>query len=145
MTNYPSVYIQAFAYCKTWFCLRTCMQMVLHCVNFRSSFLSLLCLIASSSCTSCCHACYLYAALIFFVCFYESRFCSPAINQIFLSQYKGCFPFILHCRWEKYHWTGPLGLCIIYTNMISELYNYMHLLRNYLKVINIGSQCDKHW
>ena len=33
------------------------------------------------------------------ICFYRSRFCSPAINQIPLSQSKGWFPFILLCRW----------------------------------------------
>ena len=45
-------------------------------------------------------------------------FCSPVINQISLSQSKAWFPFILLCRWEKYHWTGPLGLCINYNNRI---------------------------
>ena len=39
------------------------------------------------------------------------RFCSPTINQIFLSQLEGWFSFILLCRLEKYCWTGPLGLC----------------------------------
>ena len=44
------------------------------------------------------------AVLFFFVClFLQSRFCSPAINQISHSQSKGWFPFILLCRWEKYN------------------------------------------
>ena len=43
------------------------------------------------------------AALILFVCFYGSRFCSPTINQTSLSQSKGWFPLILLCIWEKYH------------------------------------------
>ena len=54
--------------------------------------------------------------------FYRRRFDSPAINQISLSQSKGWFPFILLCRWEKYHWTGRIN----YTNMISELYQHMY-------------------
>ena len=61
-------------------------------------------------------------ALIFFVCFWESWFCSPAINQICLSQCKDWFSFILLCRQEKYYWTGLLGLDINYTNM--WLYQY---------------------
>ena len=35
-----------------------------------------------------------YTALSWFSCFYRSQFCSPAINQISLSQSKGWFPFI---------------------------------------------------
>ena len=78
-----------------------------------------------------------YAALIFFCfCFYRNLFCSPAINQISLSQSKDWFPFILLCRREKYRWTGPLGLCINYTNRISELYLHMYLLKINLSVIN---------
>ena len=53
----------------------------------------------------------------FFVCFYRSLLCSPAISQISLSQSEGWFSFILLCRQEKYRWTGPLGLCINYTNI----------------------------
>ena len=64
------------------------------------------------------------------ICFYRDRFCSPAINQISLSQSKGWFPFFLLCRWEKYHWTGLLGLHINYTNMISELYQHMYSYTN---------------
>ena len=75
--------------------------------------------------------------LIFFFVFYRSRFCSPAINQISLSQSKGCFPFILLCRQEKYCLTGPLGFCTNYTNRISELYLQMYSLKNYLIAINI--------
>ena len=41
---------------------------------------SALCLVTSSSRSLCCHA-HSLAALIFFICFYESQFCSPAINQ----------------------------------------------------------------
>ena len=74
----------------------------------------------------------------FFFFFYRRWFCIPVINQISLSQSKGWFPFILLCRWEKYPWTGPLGLYINYTNRISELYQHMYSLRNYLNVINIG-------
>ena len=44
----------------------------------------------------------------FFVCFYKSPFCSLAINQTFLGQSKGWFPFILLCRQgniiEQVHW-----------------------------------------
>ena len=35
-----------------------------------------------------------------FCCFYRNQFCSPAINQISLSQSKGWFPFILLSRPE---------------------------------------------
>ena len=78
-------------------------------------------------------------ALIFlFVCFYRNRFCRPAINQISLSQSKGWFPFMLLCRWEKYHWIGPLSLYINYLNTISELHQHMYSLKNYLNVINIA-------
>ena len=58
--------------------------------------------------------------------FYRSWFCSPAINQLSLSQSVCWFPFILLCKWEKYHWTGLLGLRISYTNKISELYQHMY-------------------
>ena len=64
------------------------------------------------------------------ICFYRSQFCSPAINQLSLSQSKRWFPLILLCRWEKYHWTGLLGLCINYTNMFSELYQHMYSYTN---------------
>ena len=57
--------------------------------------------------------------------------------QKYLSQSKGSFPFILLCRWEKYR-KGPLALCINYIKMISELYQHMYLLKNYLSVINIS-------
>ena len=60
------------------------------------------------------------------ICFYRSRFCSLAINQISFSQSKGWFPFILLCRCKKYHWIGLLGLHIYYTNTISELYQHMY-------------------
>ena len=70
------------------------------------------------------------AALIFFVCFYRRWFCSPAINQIFPSQSKSWFSFILLCRREKYHWTGPSSLRINYSNMISELYQHMYSYTN---------------
>ena len=58
-------------------------------------------------------------------CLYRSWFCSPAINQISLSQSKDWFPLILLCKREKCHWTGPLGFRINYT-MISELYQHMY-------------------
>ena len=105
-----------------------------------SSFFPALCLVASTSCSLHCHACYLSALrrLFLSVCFYRNQFCSSAINQISLSQSKGWFSFILLCRQEKYHWTGPLGLCINYTDRTSELYQHMYLLKNYLNVINIG-------
>ena len=48
-------------------------------------------------------------------CSYRSWFCSPARNQISLSQSKGRFPFIMLCRWEKYHWTGLLGCQHMYS------------------------------
>ena len=78
----------------------------------------------------------LRCADFFCFCFYRNLFCSPAINQISLSQSKDWFPFILLCRREKYRWTGPLGLCINYTNRISELYLHMYLLKINLNVIN---------
>ena len=33
--------------------------------------------------------------IFLFACFYRNQFCSPAINQICVSQYKGWFPFII--------------------------------------------------
>ena len=67
----------------------------------------------------------------FFLCFNWSRFCSPATNQIIsLNQSNGWFPLILLCKREKYYWTGPLGLRINYTNMISELYQHMYSYTN---------------
>ena len=92
-------------------------------------------------CLSCCCACSLAVLRWFFclfVCFYRNRFCRPAINQISLSQSKGWFPFMLLCRWEKYHWTGPLSLYINYLNTISELHQHVYSLKNYLNVINIA-------
>ena len=101
----------------------TCMQMMLHmyrnlctalipplCKNnlnllMCSSFFPALCLVASTSCSLHCHACYLSALrrLFLSVCFYRNQFCSSAINQISLSQSKGWFSFNLLCRQEKYH------------------------------------------
>ena len=102
-----------------------------------SSFFSALCLVACSSHSSCCRATYLHCA-DFFVCFCRNWLCSPAINQISLSQSKGWFPYILLHRQEKYCWTDPLGLSINYTNRISELYLHTYLLKNYHNVINVG-------
>ena len=65
-----------------------------------------------------------------FVYFYGSRFCNPAINQIFASQSKGWFPFILLCRRGKYQRTGPLDLRINYSNMISKLYQHIYSYTN---------------
>ena len=81
----------------------------------------------SSPLVQCCHASYLNAMRWFFClfCLYRSWFCSPAINQISLSQSKDWFPLILLCKREKCHWTGPLGFRINYT-MISELYQHMY-------------------
>ena len=59
----------------------------------------------------------------FFVCFYRRWFC-PAINL------KVGFPFIFLCKREKYHWVGPLGSCINYTNMISESYKHVLLYQH---------------
>ena len=64
--------------------------------------------------------------LFFFIRFYRSWFSSPAINQISHSQSKSWFSFILLFRWEKYHWTGLMGLRINYSIMISELYQDMY-------------------
>ena len=58
----------------------------------------------------------------FIVCFHRSRIFCPAINQTSPSQSKGCFPFNLICKREKYHWTGLLSLRINYTNLSSEKY-----------------------
>ena len=60
----------------------------------------------------------------------------PAVNQKSPSQSKGWFPFILICRREKCHCTVPLVYQINYTNMSWE--QFMHLLKNYLNVTNIG-------
>ena len=79
---------------------------------FQPRFFSLDCLLHSFIILSCSLLC--CAAL--FVCFYRSRFCSPATNQKCLSVSKAWFPFILLCRSEKYHVTGLLGLHINYTN-----------------------------
>ena len=84
------------------------------------------------------------AQIFLFICLNRYRFCSPAINQTSLSQSKGWFPFILCCRWEKYHWTGPLGLYIKCANKISEIYQYMYLLKNYLNGTNIGQVWFTH-
>ena len=73
-----------------------------------------------------CRAYYLAALIFLFVCFYRSWFCSPIIKQIYLGQFKCWFAFILPCRRENYHGTGPLCLHINYTNMISELYQHMY-------------------
>ena len=73
-----------------------------------SSFFSLLCLVASFSQLRCAD---------FFVCFWGSWFCTPAINQTSVSQSKGWFSFVLLCRREKYHWKVSLDLHINYTNM----------------------------
>ena len=70
------------------------------------------------------------------VCFYGCRFFSPVTNQTSLSQSKSWFLFILLCRREKYHWAGPLDLCINYTNMSWE--QFMYSLKNYFNVISIG-------
>ena len=93
------------------------------------SFFSALCLVVSSSRSSCYHSCDLAALHWRFWLFYRNWFCSPAINQIFLSQSKGQFPFILLCRREKHCWTDPLDLCINYTNRVSELYLHMYSLK----------------
>ena len=69
-----------------------------------SSFFSLLCLVASFSQLRCAD---------FFVCFWGSWFCTPAINQTSVSQSKGWFSFVLLCRREKYHWKVSLDLHII--------------------------------
>ena len=63
---------------------------------------SALCLVAYSSYSSCCHASYLAALCWFFlfVCFYRNQFCSPAINQMSLSQSKSWF--LLH-SWVLLH------------------------------------------
>ena len=58
----------------------------------------------------------------FIVCFHRRRIFCPAINQTSPSQSKGCFPFNLICKREKYHWTGLLSLRINYTNLSSEKY-----------------------
>ena len=102
-----------------------------------SSLFSALCLVASSSPLSCCHACYLALLIFLFIYFHRNQFCSPAINQISLSQSKDWFPIILLCIWEKYHWKGLLGLRTNYTNRISGSYQHAHSLKNYLNVINI--------
>ena len=39
-------------------------------------------------------------------------------------------------------WTHPLGLCINYTNMISELYQHMYSSKNYLNVIFDIENCQ---
>ena len=80
-----------------------------------SSLFSALCLIVSSSRSSCCHT-HSLAPLILFVCFWRSRFCSSAINQTSLSQSKGWFSFILLCRLKKIS-LSSLDLHINYTNM----------------------------
>ena len=85
--------------------------------------LVLCCLLLSFILLSCSLPC---CTVLIFACFYGCQFCSPAINQIFPSQSKGWFPLILLCWQEKYHWTGPLGLCINYSNMISELYQHLY-------------------
>ena len=76
------------------------------------------------------------SALILFVCFYRSRFCSLAINYASLNQSKGCFPFILLCRRKRYYWTGPLDWHIKYTNI--NWGEFMYSLKKYLNVLNIG-------
>ena len=71
-----------------------------------------------------------------FVCFHRSQICSSVINLTSLSQSKGLLPFILICRWKKYHWRCLLGLHINYTKRSRE--QCMYSLKNYLSVTNIG-------
>ena len=74
----------------------SCMVLIYMCKNnlnlpICSFFFSALCLVASVSLSSCCHACFLTALgwfFFLFICFWESRFCSPAIIQTYLSQSK---------------------------------------------------------
>ena len=102
--------------CKNNLNLPMCSFFFLPCASLPSPLDHCVVMLANSLCCA-----------VFFVClFLQSRFCSPAINQISHSQSKGWFPFILLCRWEKYNWTGLLGLHINYTNMISELYQHMY-------------------
>ena len=66
-----------------------------------------------------------YIVLVLFVCFYRSQFCSPGINQISHSQ-SNLVSIHLAFLTGKY-WTGLLNLCVIYTNIISKLYQDMYL------------------
>ena len=117
----------------------TCTQTVLHVhensctvliplcennLNLPRCFFLSVCFVTSSR-PLYCRAYYLAALIFLFVCFYRSWFCSPIIKQIYLGQFKCWFAFILPCRRENYHGTGPLCLHINYTSMISELYQHM--------------------
>ena len=53
------------------------------------------CLMLGRALSSCCHAGLLAALRWVFSLFYQSRFCSPAINETFLSQSRGWFSFII--------------------------------------------------
>ena len=67
------------------------------------------------------------SALILFVYFYGSRFCSLAINYASLNQSKGS---------KRYYWTGPLDWHIKYTNI--NWGEFMYSLKKYLNVLNIA-------
>lgn len=60
----------------------------------------------------------------------------------FPSHSKGWFPFILVCSQQKCSRTGPLGFSINYASMNWE--QFMHSLKNYLHVINIGHVWFRH-
>ena len=80
---------------------------------------------------SCCLPC--YAALIFFVCFYRTQFCSPAISQTFLSQPKAGF-HLLETGKISLNWSARF----IYTL-------YQQELRAVNILVDIISQWDKYW
>ena len=81
-------------------------------------FFFALCLTVFSSCSSSCHSHSLAALCLFFffVCFWRSWFCRPAIIHI-SNQSKAWFSFFFLYSREKYNWLGWLGLPINYTNM----------------------------
>ena len=80
---------------------------------------------------SCCLPC--YAALIFFVCFYRTQFCSPAISQTFLSQPKAGF-HLLETGKISLNWSARF----IYTL-------YQQELRAVNILVDIISQWDNYW
>ena len=87
---------------RFWSCTQTiCVWYWLLCIKGTWSFLFfcplLCCLLFSFIILSCLLPC-CAAPICLFICFYKSPFCSLAINQTFLGQSKGWFPFVLLCR-----------------------------------------------